>query len=52
MITVLKLSLFGDPISFYYVLICISSEVINDPVSYAGWSFYTPGRVSQVRYVE
>jgi len=25
---------------------------LNDPDSYAGWSFYTPGRASQVRQVE
>jgi len=26
-------------------------EYFNDPDSYAGWSFYTPGRVTQVRPV-
>jgi len=25
---------------------------LSDPDSYADWSFYTPGRVSQVRQVE
>jgi len=25
---------------------------LNDPDSYADWSFYTPGRASQVRQVE
>jgi len=25
---------------------------LNDPDSYAGWSFYTPGRASQARQVE
>jgi len=25
---------------------------LSDPDSYAGWSFYTPGRASQVRQVE
>jgi len=27
-------------------------DFLNDPDSYAGWSFYTPGRVSQARQVE
>jgi len=25
---------------------------LNEPDSYAGWSFYIPGRASQVRQVE
>jgi len=25
---------------------------LNDPNSYAGWSFYTPGGATQVRQVE
>jgi len=25
---------------------------LNDPDSYAGWSFYTPGRATQARQVE
>jgi len=25
---------------------------LNDPDSYADWSFYTPGRASQVKQVE
>jgi len=25
---------------------------LNDPDSYADWSFYTPGRTSQVRQAE
>jgi len=27
-------------------------EYLNDPDSYAGWSFYTSGRASQARQVE
>jgi len=27
-------------------------EYLNDPDSYAGWSFYTPVRVTQARQVE
>jgi len=31
---------------------CHFNKYLNDPYSYADWSFYTPGRTSQFRQVE
>jgi len=34
------------------VVVVVGVLYLNDPDSYAGWSFYTPGRAFQVKQIE
>jgi len=46
-----KLITFQPPVCCHF-FVMRGIEYLNDPDSYADWSFYTPGRASQVRQVE